>query len=98
MSSLTFLVDFREPISAWSHCLWFVLSVPATVLLWRRSGGDQSQRVSLVVFGVSLAVCYAGSTVFHAVRLPPIWIARFDALDHIGIFILIAGSYTPVAW
>jgi hemolysin III len=52
----------------------------------------------LLVFGLSLSICYAGSTLFHAVRLPSIWIDRFDQLDHIGIFVLIAGSYTPIAW
>jgi hemolysin III len=68
------------------------------MLLWRRCEGDRAKRLSLLVFGVSLALCYAGSTMFHAVRLPRIWIDRFDEFDHIGIFILIAGSYTPVAW
>jgi hemolysin III len=91
-------LDFREPISAWTHGSWLLLSIPATALLWRRSDGDPARRLSLLVFGVSLAVCYAGSTLFHAVRLDPTWIYWFDQLDHIGIFILIAGSYTPVAW
>ena len=66
MSSLIALLTFREPVSAWTHCSWLLLSVPATMLLWRR--GDPARRVSLLVFGVSLAICYAGSTLFHAVR------------------------------
>src|SRR5437667_263006 len=98
MSFLTAYLTFREPFSAWSHCTWLLLSIPATGLLWRRSRGDLARRLSLLVFGVSLAACYAGSTLFHAVRLEPIWIDWFDALDHVGILILIAGSYTPVAW
>jgi len=98
MSSLFSCFVFREPISAWSHCLWFLLSVPATVILWRRCHGDLTKRISLLVFGLSLSICYAGSTLFHAVNLSPAWIQRFDTLDHIGIFILIAGSYTPLAW
>jgi hemolysin III len=98
MSSLIALLDFREPMNAWSHGLWLLLSIPATVILWRRCEGDGAKRLSLLIFGVSLAICYAGSTLFHAVRLPSPWIDRFDELDHIGIFILIAGSYTPIAW
>jgi hemolysin III len=98
MSFLSAYLTFREPVSAWTHCSWLLLSIPATMLLWRRGDGDRARRLSLLVFGVSLAVCYAGSTLFHAVRLAPSWIQWFDALDHIGIFVLIAGSYTPVAW
>jgi hemolysin III len=98
MSVLLTLLDFREPVNAWSHCTSLLLSIPATFLLWRRAGGDLARRISLLVFGVSLAICYAGSTLFHAVRLSQSTIDLFDELDHIGIFILIAGSYTPVAW
>jgi hemolysin III len=98
MSFLVSFLTFREPVSAWTHGSWLLLSIPATILLWRRGHGDPARRLSLLVFGVSLAICYAGSTLFHAVRLAPSWIVWFDELDHIGIFILIAGSYTPVAW
>jgi hemolysin III len=98
MSLFMAFLNFREPVSAWTHCSWLMLSIPATMVLWRRGDGDPARRLSLLVFGVSLAICYAGSTLFHAVRLAPGWIVWFDRLDHIGILILIAGSYTPVAW
>jgi hemolysin III len=99
MSILVAFFQFREPVNAWSHALWLLLSVPATMVLLRRCpGNDRARRLTLLVFGVSLAVCYAGSTVFHAARVSERWIARFDELDHIGIFVLIAGSYTPVSW
>jgi hemolysin III len=92
------LMSFREPFSTWSHGLWLVLSIPATVVLWRRSGGDTAKRVTLLIFGLSLVACYLGSTLFHAVRVDRARLALFDRLDHVGIHLLIAGSYTPVAW
>jgi hemolysin III len=98
MSDPISLLIFREPVNAWSHGLWLLLSIPATIVLWTRCRGDRARRLSLLVFGLSLSICYAGSMLFHAVRLPRVWIDRFDAIDHIGIFVLIAGSYTPVAW
>ena len=91
-------LDLREPVSAWSHGSWLLLSLPATWLLWRRSGGDRARRFSMLVFGLSLTFCYAGSMLYHGVRLSPQGLYRFDQLDHIGIFILIAGSYTPIVW
>ena len=91
--------DLREPVSAWSHCLGLLLSPPGILLLWRRSsGGRPAQRLSLLVFGLSLAFCYAASTLYHGLRIPEDRLAAFDRLDRIGIFVLIAGSYTPLAW
>lgn len=88
------LPDFREPVSAWSHFLWMWLAIPATVLLWRRSRGDRAKQWSLLVFGLGLIFCYLGSTLFHGVH-PPEQVRRLCTLDHIGIYLLIAGSYTP---
>src|SRR5262245_29436332 len=91
--------DLREPVSAWSHCAGLLLSLPGTLLLWRRStGGRPAQRASLLVFGLSLASCYAASMLYHGLRIPSDRLAAFDRLDRIGIFLLIAGSYTPLAW
>ena len=90
--------DFREPVSAWSHCAGMMLAVPGTYLLWRRSAGETSKRLTLLVYGLTLAFCYLASTLYHGVRLPAAGIAAFARLDGVGIFALIAGSYTPLAW
>lgn len=88
---------FREPVNAWSHCSWLLLSIPGTFWLWRRSAGNRAKQLSLLVFGLSLAFCYASSTLYHGVRLPDEQIALCNLLDYVGIYILIAGSYTPLA-
>ena len=94
----TFLA-IREPVSALTHGLWLVLSLPATILLWRRCGSDRSRGLSFLVFGLSLACCYAGSAIFHGVMVANrAGLDIYDRMDHIGIFLLIAGSYTPIAW
>ena len=95
---MIYLFQFREPFSAWSHGLWLLLSLPATWILWRRCGSDRSKQFSLMIFGMSLAACYLGSMLYHGVRLEEKSIDFFDRLDHIGIHLLIAGSYTPLAW
>ncbi len=92
------ILNLREPVSAWSHGTWLLLSFPATWLLWRKSGADLAKRLSVLVFGMSLAFCYAGSMLYHGVQASSRGLERFDELDHIGIFFLIAGSYTPVVW
>jgi hemolysin III len=87
--------QFREPASSWTHFLWLVLSVPATWLLWQLARGSTLKRVGVLVFGFSLTFCYAGSFLFHSV---PKALARpFNTVDHIGIYLLIAGTVTPIA-
>ena len=90
--------DFREPVSAWSHFVGLLLAPAGTALLWRRSAGEPAKRLSLLVYGLTLAFCYSASTLFHGVRLPDARIAVFARLDGVGIFALIAGTYTPISW
>ncbi len=90
--------DFREPASAWTHFAGLMLALTGTLILLRRGGGEPGKRLSLLVYGLSLVFCYAASTLYHGVRLPANRLAMFVRLDSIGIFALIAGSYTPLAW
>ena len=70
--------DLREPVSAWSHCLGLLLALPGILLLWRRSGGDHAKRLSLLVYGLSLAFCYTASTLYHGLRIPEDRLAAFN--------------------
>jgi hemolysin III len=90
-------LQFREPVSSWTHCAWLLLALPATLLLWRAGRGDRLKQVGFLVFGLGLTACYAGSTLYHAVRLPERQIAWFVTLDFIGVYLLIAGTITPLA-
>ena len=91
-------LDFREPVSAWTHCVGLIFALPGTLILWRRAGGEPGKRLSLLVYGLSLIFCYAASTLYHGVRLSAERLEVFIRLDSVGIFALIAGSYTPLAW
>jgi hemolysin III len=93
------LLDLREPVSAWTHAAGLLLALAGTLLLWRRSrGSDLARRLSLLVFGLSLVFCYAASTLYHGLPVFGERLAAFDRIDRIGIFLLIAGTYTPLAW
>jgi hemolysin III len=88
-------LSFREPVSAWTHLAWMVLSLPGTWVLWRLSRGDALKRLGMLVFGLSLIFCYAGSWLYHAV--PERLGNAFLLVDQLGIYFLIAGTVTPVA-
>jgi hemolysin III len=92
------MFDFREPVSAWSHGAGLVLALPGTLILWKRGGGDLGKQISLLIYGICLVACYGASTLYHGVRVPDARLVPFVRLDSVGIFLLIAGSYTPMAW
>src|SRR5262249_56371107 len=54
--------------------------------------------LSLLVFGISLTFCYAASTLFHAAPWHGESLSVLQRLDHMGIYLLIAGTYTPITW
>jgi hemolysin III len=86
----------REPFNAWSHLLGLLLAaVGTTGLLWMSS--RPAEYVAFGVYGATLILLYAASTVYHAVPLPAERLRPLRTLDHIAIYFLIAGTYTPVA-
>ena len=90
--------NLREPINTWSHGVWLMIALAGIIMLWQRAHGDRAKQVSLLIYGLSLIFCSACSTLYHGVRLPGEGIKAFDLMDHIGIYVLIAGTYTPIAW
>jgi hemolysin III len=91
-------VEFREPASTLTHGLGCVLAVLGTVVLSRRRGCDRGRRVSLLIFGLSLIACFGLSTRYHGACVSDDAVLFLRRLDHIGIYGLIAGTYTPIAW
>ena len=93
-------MDQRHRREEWwnsvTHGFGLVASVTATVLLvvFAALGGDPWLIVGVSVFGTTLVLLYAASTLYHAVGSPRAkgWLR---SLDHGAIFLLIAGTYTP---
>ncbi|MDX9897909.1 MAG: hemolysin III family protein [Spirochaetia bacterium] len=85
----------REIGNAITHGLGTVLSVPALIILiiMARTHGDAWYVVSYAIFGSSMLFLYLASTLYHATTSPKPK-RTLEKLDHIGVFVLIAGSYT----
>lgn len=73
-----------------------VAAVVLTVLLVLRSPNDLVRLVSLLVFGLSMVELYTVSAVYHIGTWAERWRRVLRALDHANIFVLIAGTYTPI--
>jgi len=77
------------------HLVAFFLSIPAGLLLVLLSEGV-SAHVGAAIFAVSLAGLFGVSAFYHTGNWAPDVKARWRRMDHAMIFVLIAGSYTPI--
>lgn len=97
MDGLKFYTPLEEKTNIISHAIGLVLSVVALVLLVVRANlyGNALHIVSVGIFGASLIALYAASTFYHSARDPVIR-TRLRIFDHATIYVLIAGTYTPL--
>ncbi len=86
---------YGERFNAWTHLVGTILSVAGTVLLivLAYASGDPWKITSVSVFGATLILLYSASTLYHSLRGRAKIILR--KLDHLSIYLLIAGTYTP---
>jgi hemolysin III len=78
------------------HQAAFFASLAAGPLLVLGADGTR-ERVSAAVFAASVAACFGASALYHRVTWQPhvrLWMRR---IDHAGVYLLIAGTYTPVS-
>ncbi len=90
----------KDPVSGFTHLAWAVLSVVGLVFLILTAvfnGEGAWDIVSFSIFGVSLILLYTFSSLYHLCNVSEKASAILRKFDHIMIYILIAGSYTPVA-
>lgn len=87
-----------ERWSAITHGAGAVLSVAAAAVLITLAAiwGDGWQLASAIVFSITLVLLYAASTIYHAAPFKTTLKARLNVLDHCAIYLLIAGTYTPM--
>jgi hemolysin III len=81
-----------EPFSAISHMVGAGLAVAALVVLVVLAHGRPWHVVSFAIYGAALILLYTASSLHHSIRHVP----GLERLDHAMIYLLIAGSYTPL--
>ena len=91
-------VRLREPVNALTHLVGAILSVVGLVALVTAATehGSARQVVAVSIFGASLVMMYVVSALYHASTLSERGLGHFQRIDHVMIYVLIAGSYTPI--
>ena len=88
---------FEEKINIISHSIGVVLGIIGLVLLSIHaiSNGDIWHVISFIIYGLSVITLFLASTIYHSTKKPNLR-SRLRIFDHTSIYILIAGTYTPL--
>lgn len=88
---------FRDPVSGLTHLIGALFAIVALCILAVQAAtyGGIWHMVSFSIFGGTLFLMFASSALYHLLHAPDHIILWLKRLDHMAIFLLIAGSYTP---
>ena len=91
-------LKIKDPGSALTHFIAMILALCAAspLIIKAAAEPDKSHVLALSIFIVSMILLYAASTIYHTLDISPKINRMLRKVDHMMIFILIAGSYTPI--
>lgn len=91
-------ITIREPGSAITHFIAMMMAVFASVPLLIKAfiSSGNTAFTAMLVFMLSMILLYGASTTYHSINVSDHVLRIFRKIDHMMIFVLIAGSYTPV--
>lgn len=90
------LDKFRDPISGLTHLAAAVGAACGVAILLFIGHHDTTKAISLAIYGLSLVLMFTASATYHLVKGSPQVIKVLRKVDHSAIYLLIAGSYTPI--
>jgi hemolysin III len=88
----------KDPVSALTHFIAFILAVcaAAPLLMVASVRGSRMSVIALLIFAISMMLLYSASTIYHTLNISIRWNQILRKIDHMMIYVLIAGSYTPI--
>lgn len=89
-------LGMKEPVNALTHFIAFLTACAGLVYLILASRDEPAKLLVMTVYGTSLVLLYGASSLYHWIKTSPRKELCLRKMDHIAIYILIAGSYTPV--
>lgn len=92
------IIEMRDPFSGLSHLTGAFLAIVGSILLVYDAANQDKiwHVVSFFIFGISLILLYTTSAFYHLLPLSQKGVLILRRIDHIMIFVLIAGTYTPI--
>ncbi len=98
MQTIKEIFKIKDPVSSISHLAGAIIAIPITILLIIKGAHLGSARyiVSFAIFGAALFLLYMASAVYHYFNISEKVTKLLKRIDHMMIFVLIAGTYTPI--
>lgn len=96
MDRLT-LGKMQNPIRGFLHGGAAVATAVGLVLLIIRAWGSAAALTGALIFGLALLVMFTVSSLYHSIPWNKMWKARLQRVDHSMIYLVVAGTFTPVA-
>ena len=90
--------QLREPVNGLSHAAAALAALFGLVVLLAVGRDDPFKQASLLVYGASLVLMLSSSAAYHLVKSRAEVILALRKLDHAAIYLLIAGTYTPICF
>jgi hemolysin III len=90
------LNKLREPVSGLTHLGAAIIAAIGLAVIVYIGRDSFTKTISLVVYGVSLVLMFAASAAYHLIKSSPPITKLLRKLDHSAIYLLIAGTYTPI--
>jgi hemolysin III len=87
---------FREPFNGLSHLIGAILALIGFVYLMFRGWGDTTRVIAYLIYGISLILLFSASAAYHLIHASDRTMLVLRKFDHTAIYLLIAGSYTPM--
>lgn len=91
-------MTIREPFSSLSHLAGAAAALAGTVVLAVVTRGDTGALITSLVYGLSATLLFTASGMYHAAKTGENGTSALRKLDHSAIFVMIAGTYTPVTY
>ncbi len=86
----------EEILNSITHGLGIILSIISFILFIKNSNGNNIKLTCNIIYSSTLLILYSVSTIYHGLKIN-LSKKIFRILDHCSIFLLIAGTYTPIA-
>ena len=90
------LQKMRDPVSGLMHLGAAVAAAVGTIGLVYLGRDSLPKQASLVIYGLSLIAMFAASATYHLVNAKPAVLKFLRKIDHSAIYLIIAGTYTPI--
>ena len=91
------LGKMMHPVRGFLHGAAAVVSLIGAVILFAISPPGSLRRLSLLAFGLSLVGLFTVSSLYHSIPWRGAWKQRMQRIDHTMIYVLVAGTFTPIA-